>query len=824
MIFKVDLWISTNDGYYRKYDGNVIETIPWPIDATYSTNILANIGEQGAMWIYSYTEMGNRLYRYYEGEVNSFSITSADLRSNLIRDILIDQDNHSWVLGNAGFSEFDGLNWDNYAQEIDVPSLYYNDIQQDVEGNIWISVHYNSSEYYTFGKLTELGWEYFQLGGDTFSSSESGEEFFFDHQGVLWGAVTSGIARYDGEEWFIYDETNSVLTNYMREIAPMEDGTFFCANYGNLFYYDGNGFVEVDNPYTIPNSVYILWLYVDQDGFLWVYHSDGIITIYDGNSFIDVSDQFPPDILGGVFDMAQTANGDYWFATCYGLLKYDQDLWAFVPDSDMKGCYTNITVDSFDNIWLGAQVRGVFVYNENGINKTGPPIRACLEGVTYYDFNGNGYYDMQDYRVPSQKVQLLPDSTIKFTSILGNYRFQVPDHSNQTVQVLLDSVNWTLASDSVSYTLELEESCIDSLNFGMNTTQENVGGAADIITGIPRCFQTTPTWIRINNETYLPLSGTLELELDELIGLVSSAPSHSYSDGNIYVWEIDNLPPFGYMNINLEVQYPGTESIGDTVMMNAHLLGENGVLFDSITVEQIILCSYDPNDKSTQSTGPSVANYALIGDALEYLVRFENTGNDTAFKVVIRDTLSPHLDINTFEFLASSHPVDITIRGNLLEFAFDPIYLPYTDIDPIGSHGFVKFRIQPVEHIEDGQTIENKAFIYFDFNPPIITNTTENIFVDELPVISQQEDIQNLDHSCNIVFMPNPVYQLSEMRLPEDLIGGQFVLYNALGDRVRVKRGLKEQFSFQRGELPAGIYFYVFEKNGQTCSGKLILE
>ncbi|MBK9629215.1 MAG: hypothetical protein IPO56_16370 [Flavobacteriales bacterium] len=37
------------------------------------------------------------------------------------------------------------------------------------------------------------------------------------------------------------------------------------------------------------------------------------------------------------------------------------------------------------------------------------------------------------------------------------------------------------------------------------------------------------------------------------------------------------------------------------------------------------------------------------------------------------------------------------------------------------SHGFVTFRIRPRTPVLPGTVIENIANIYFDFNPPVIT-------------------------------------------------------------------------------------------------------
>ncbi len=58
--------------------------------------------------------------------------------------------------------------------------------------------------------------------------------------------------------------------------------------------------------------------------------------------------------------------------------------------------------------------------------------------------------------------------------------------------------------------------------------------------------------------------------------------------------------------------------------------------------------SFDPNDKTGLPLGVSAAGIIAPGTKLEYLIRFQNTGTDTAFRVEIRDTLSKLLDFGNF--------------------------------------------------------------------------------------------------------------------------------------------------------------------------------
>lgn len=166
------------------------------------------------------------------------------------------------------------------------------------------------------------------------------------------------------------------------------------------------------------------------------------------------------------------------------------------------------------------------------------------------------------------------------------------------------------------------------------------------------------------------------------------------------------------------------------VKPNATLLGTNlktwatiagGATTAADTTNRIIGGSYDPNDKL--STPRLSTTQVAEGEFINYTVRFQNTGTDTAFTVVIADTLSSLLQTNTFEMLSSSHTCKTIIQDNKIYFEFRNILLPDSTTNLIGSNGFVNFRIKPISSVVLNSIIPNKAAIYFDYNEPIITNT-----------------------------------------------------------------------------------------------------
>jgi uncharacterized repeat protein (TIGR01451 family) len=153
-----------------------------------------------------------------------------------------------------------------------------------------------------------------------------------------------------------------------------------------------------------------------------------------------------------------------------------------------------------------------------------------------------------------------------------------------------------------------------------------------------------------------------------------------------------------------------------------------------------IIDSFDPNDKLVSPAGVTTTHYTPTGAELKYRIRFQNTGTDVAYKVVVVDTLSEHLDISTLTLGAVSHPYTMNVSGKgrpVLTFTFDNILLPDSNSNEPQSHGFINFNIKPKKELSEKTRVENFADIFFDFNEPVRTNTTLNSIYDVPPVVAE---------------------------------------------------------------------------------------
>jgi uncharacterized repeat protein (TIGR01451 family) len=238
-----------------------------------------------------------------------------------------------------------------------------------------------------------------------------------------------------------------------------------------------------------------------------------------------------------------------------------------------------------------------------------------------------------------------------------------------------------------------------------------------------------------------------------------------------------------------------------------------------------VVGSFDPNDKHGFPRGYGDENLIYPGTPLEYLVNFQNTGNDTAFLVVIRDTLSEHLDITSVRPGGSSHHYTWDIDGdNVLVFTFENILLPDSTTNLEESQGFIEYKINQVAGLPLGTVIENSAAIYFDINDPVITNTTSHkLGKDFIEVVNLTVHPERAEISVSVI--PNPANQEAQFTLhgwPSER--NVFELFNSQGQQLMQLPFDGKTFHFRRGLLAEGLYFFrISGSSGIHASGQLML-
>ena len=154
--------------------------------------------------------------------------------------------------------------------------------------------------------------------------------------------------------------------------------------------------------------------------------------------------------------------------------------------------------------------------------------------------------------------------------------------------------------------------------------------------------------------------------------------------------------------------------------------------------------------------------------------------------------------MSSFQVLGASHPYVPNIVGsNLLRFTFNNILLPDSNTNGSASHGFVSFRIKPTAIAQNTPQVEisNNADIFFDFNPPVRTNTT---------LLTTDFSVGLTEGTTNDMQMyPVPVGDLLHVRLPNNLAPDHSQVLGTDG-RVVLQRGRTSLIDVSG--LAAGVY------------------
>jgi len=208
---------------------------------------------------------------------------------------------------------------------------------------------------------------------------------------------------------------------------------------------------------------------------------------------------------------------------------------------------------------------------------------------------------------------------------------------------------------------------------------------------------------------------------------VDARPGPFTIDGDTISWQLEvSSLPMGIATVEVDLLPPSYEAMGEETFGQISFSFMDGVedpvAFIGVNYYFIVVCAYDPND-ITELTGWRPEGFVLDGQELYYHVNFQNTGNAPAHNVRVEIPLDDLVVPESFRFAQSSHPVTWSIENQLLTFFFNHINLPDSASFPEESKGYVQFFIDPLSGLAPGTEINHTGYIYFDFNPPIITNT-----------------------------------------------------------------------------------------------------
>ncbi|MBK8566718.1 MAG: T9SS type A sorting domain-containing protein [Saprospiraceae bacterium] len=442
----------------------------------------------------------------------------------------------------------------------------------------------------------------------------------------------------------------------------------------------------------------------------------------------------------------------------------------------------------------------------------------AIGGKVFFDDNGDGIPDAGEPGLPYTPLTTAPFETAASTDADGSYGFLFWQ-TDDTLRAHMPSPYFSsqpayhiLAPPTVEYNFAVvaQPNAVDLCLSAVNHSVFRPG------------FSTNLT-IDISNPGTVGQGGTVTVELPGIFLYENANPVPDNISGNTLTWNLAPVASLGNASIFLQLKTDVSAVAGQAYSIPFTVVAFEPDLNpanNGFQLEGEVVASFDPNDK--QCTPASLTpQSAADREPLTYTIRFQNTGNYPASFVRIADTLSTSLDLSTLQVLGSSHPMTYRLYGmGVLEFFFDNINLPDSISDEPGSHGFVQFSIRPKAGLELGDVVENTAFIYFDFNEPVITNTVQTK-VEPTSKVSSGEKIGKVN------IYPNPTS--SSLRLGFDNPSTaelNLLLFDLWGrqlDRQIIQHG-SDFFDLNVDELPPAVYFLrLSDSTGRTTwNGKFV--
>ena len=482
--------------------------------------------------------------------------------------------------------------------------------------------------------------------------------------------------------------------------------------------------------------------------------------------------------------------------------------------------FTNtIYIDKEQYLYLGI--------NNDVIYKTAEPVAESnlVFGNIWFDKNGNCQKDDDEIPLTNWLVEAASGGSqyYRSTGTDGSFIMALPtgDHA---LDVVLPNNLWAsdcLAGANISFPGNMDTAYVDfPIAAAYDCPLMEVDISAPLLR---RCFSNDYTVRYCNTGTALAEAATVEVTLDPFFIYNSATAPLLSQNGDVYTFSIGDVGvgKCGSFKINIEVSCES--ELGQEHCVDAHIFPDscNNVLPHSETLEcQPNIGSFDPNDKTAFVAGHIESEWVKANTDIEYKIRFQNTGTDTAFTVVVQDQLSTLLDPATLRPGASSHPYQFEMmEPGMVRFIFHDIMLPDSNINEAASHGFVKFTVSQKNGLPDGEKITNTANIFFDFNDPVPTNLVE-LTVGEPTAANEQKQ------AFGSRAFPNPFHKTTLIEVNGlDGTALQFQLFDNTGLLHQTDYFTAPYHQLKVAGLPSGMYFYLIKKEGERVAfGKLVVQ
>ena len=444
----------------------------------------------------------------------------------------------------------------------------------------------------------------------------------------------------------------------------------------------------------------------------------------------------------------------------------------------------------------------------------------AITGKVFQDVNNNALMDLTEVGLPNVLVQVSNGSFQALSANNGYYEVYA-NAGTYGVNIPNIPLYHTLTTPPPQNATFVGLGNVDSLNyFGLLPTPNMPDLRVTLTpTTAPKAGYVLGYMLSYKNVGTVAQNATVIFTPPAGINFLSASPAPTVQIANNVQWQLGILQPGQQGDIFIQFNIPVGTSIGYPLASQVQITPVVGDLTvnDNVSVNQIqVVGPYDPNIKLVDKD--TLYNVSSA-DWLEYTVHFQNVGNDTAYNVVIIDTLSSFLDLASFELLAMSHQaLEVNFEGQIMTLRFNQIMLPDSSTNQVASNGFVKFRLKHPASFPFLSEINNFVDIYFDFNDAIRTNTATTVHLD-----SSLSQILIVEQKHDLTIFPNPTSADLTIKLAKSLSESKQVILTDLSGRIHlVETMLDQETTINTSLLKPGFYIVQVKSGSSQWSARFV--
>jgi Secretion system C-terminal sorting domain/Domain of unknown function DUF11 len=668
---------------------------------------------------------------------------------------------------------------------------------------------------------------------------------------ILIGKTTDGKAT----NIEIYQRTNNLNANskLLKKVLSNEVGNYivripfindsivarFISDYSAAMFYDSTLFIQQAQTLNFNNNDTLVlnrapWAISSGDplssfsGYVFDYYQPNEPIKNLDLVFVD-STYFSHKKRYGAYPNFITAG----YAKTDSLGRFNFKLLTFAGQYGIYGSRMDLKIDPL----LSPKVQTMFQSSIDNIiiYKKDSLLIACeglncgiVRGSLFVDANANCTPDASETRLSNAILQINPGNILLSADNAGMYaiRLKAGTYTVKTTPPQYFNENCSTNNTNTAV-VDVQGSSVDK-NFGYRP----IPNINDISTELTAATAFRPGFnvelsLDVYNKGTVSAPVVVTFKYPESISDIKSVPNFTSNNNQILTWNIPSLAVGEkktyqlQCRINPDVNLLGRNLVFESKVTPSNNQGDYNLLDNTDTVSQIVTGAYDPNDKQVTPRGLFVRNQVIpTVDDYEFQIRFQNTGTDTAFTVVVRDTLDNVWNPASLRILSASHKYQFNLIDNKIGvWTFNNILLVDSFRNEPKSHGYIKFALKPkISPLVVGDVLKNKAHIYFDFNPPIVTN---EVLLNVVKSLSTSLPIQETSNWIHVY--PNPTNGNLNIELSKDIKNGFIEIKNLVGQVLRREQIQNNLKVLNLDGLQDGLYYMNVIDNGKMESIKFVL-